>query len=127
VPMGRSSWQQLEGVVLIARKFVDGTIRTATDQNLLLIGVTEEGRELLGAELARYGLIRSRFIDPGDRGLHGQTILQSRADGDQGLRIPVYWKSYADAMASRTESGSRLVDAPMRAHNTIRPILDSKG
>jgi ferredoxin-nitrite reductase len=55
-PMGRLGWQQLEGIALIARNFGDGTIRTATDQNLLLVGVSEESRELLGAELARYGL-----------------------------------------------------------------------
>ncbi|HVN91064.1 MAG TPA: hypothetical protein VMT61_14725 [Candidatus Binataceae bacterium] len=55
-PMGRMSWRQLEGIALIARKFGEGTIRTATDQNLLLTGIAEENKDLLGAELARYGL-----------------------------------------------------------------------
>ena len=39
VPMGRLTWQQFEGIAILARDYGDGTMRTALDQNLVLPGV----------------------------------------------------------------------------------------
>jgi ferredoxin-nitrite reductase len=56
VPMGRLTWQQLEGLAMLAARHGDGTLRTATDQNLLLPGVPGEARAALGLDLAALGL-----------------------------------------------------------------------
>ncbi|HWP34357.1 MAG TPA: precorrin-3B synthase, partial [Thermodesulfobacteriota bacterium] len=56
VPMGRLTWAQMEGLAVLARRYGDGTLRTATDQNLLLPNVPGEARERLGHELAALGL-----------------------------------------------------------------------
>jgi ferredoxin-nitrite reductase len=56
VPMGRLTWQQMEGLSILAKKFGDGTLRTATDQNLLLPHVRSTSRDMLGHELAALGL-----------------------------------------------------------------------
>jgi ferredoxin-nitrite reductase len=56
VPMGRLGWEQLEGLALAARRFGDGTLRTATDQNLVLPDVPVESRAALGHALAALGL-----------------------------------------------------------------------
>jgi ferredoxin-nitrite reductase len=55
-PMGRLTWQQLEGLAMLSTKFGDGTIRTTTDQNLVIPGVRVEDREALGGDLASFGL-----------------------------------------------------------------------
>jgi ferredoxin-nitrite reductase len=52
VPMGRLTWQQMEGLAVLSRKYGDGTLRTATDQNILLPNVPGAARELLGRDLA---------------------------------------------------------------------------
>ena len=52
VPMGRLTWQQMEGIAVLARKYGDATLRTATDQNLLLPNVPAGAREPLGRDLA---------------------------------------------------------------------------
>ena len=56
VPMGRLTWQQLEGLAVLAARHGDGTLRTATDQNVLLPGVRGEAREALGLDLGALGL-----------------------------------------------------------------------
>ncbi|MGH7819308.1 MAG: rubredoxin-like domain-containing protein, partial [Candidatus Binatia bacterium] len=56
VPMGRLTWEQTEGIAVLARRHGDGTIRTATDQNLVLPNVAGEARGSLGNELAALGL-----------------------------------------------------------------------
>lgn len=56
VPMGRLTWQQMEGLAVLSRKYGDGTLRTATDQNVLLPNVRGEAREPLGHALAALGL-----------------------------------------------------------------------
>ncbi|MBI3636255.1 MAG: precorrin-3B synthase, partial [Candidatus Rokubacteria bacterium] len=52
VPMGRLTWQQLEGLAVLARKYGDGTLRTAMDQNIVLPNVSGGAREPLGRDLA---------------------------------------------------------------------------
>jgi precorrin-3B synthase len=52
VPMGRLTWQQMEGLAVLARRYGDGTLRTAIDQNLLLPNVPTRVREPLGLDLA---------------------------------------------------------------------------
>jgi precorrin-3B synthase len=56
VPMGRLAWEQLEGMAILARKYGNGTIRTATDQNLLLPGIRGAEKESFGNDLAALGL-----------------------------------------------------------------------
>jgi ferredoxin-nitrite reductase len=56
VPMGRLTWQQMEGLAVLARRHGDGTLRTAIDQNMLLPSVSGEAREALGRDLAALGL-----------------------------------------------------------------------
>jgi precorrin-3B synthase len=52
IPMGRLTWQQMEGLAMLARKHGDGTLRTAIDQNILLPGVPGRSRDRLGRDLA---------------------------------------------------------------------------
>jgi len=56
VPMGRLTWQQLEGLAVLARRHGDGTLRTAIDQNILLPNVPARARAALGGDLAALGL-----------------------------------------------------------------------
>jgi ferredoxin-nitrite reductase len=56
VPVGRLTWPQMEGLAILARKFGDGTLRTATDQNVLLPNVAGDARRALGHGLAALGL-----------------------------------------------------------------------
>jgi ferredoxin-nitrite reductase len=52
VPMGRLTWQQVEGLAVLSRRYGDGTLRTAIDQNVLLPNVPTRARAALGADLA---------------------------------------------------------------------------
>ena len=52
VPMGRLTWRQLEGLAVLCRRYGDGTMRTAIDQNVLLPNVSARAREALGHDLA---------------------------------------------------------------------------
>ena len=52
VPMGRLTWQQMEGLAVLSRRHGDGTLRTAIDQNVLLPNVPARARAALGADLA---------------------------------------------------------------------------
>jgi sulfite reductase beta subunit-like hemoprotein len=56
VPIGRLTWQQFEGIAILARDHGDGTIRTALDQNLVIPGIRGEDRPALGGALAALGL-----------------------------------------------------------------------
>lgn len=56
VPMGRLTWEQMEGLAILARKFGDGSLRTATDQNILLPNVSGGARDTLGRDLSALGL-----------------------------------------------------------------------
>jgi len=56
VPMGRLTWQQFEGIAILARDYGDGTIRTTPDQNLVLPCIRGSDRAALGTALAALGL-----------------------------------------------------------------------
>jgi ferredoxin-nitrite reductase len=56
VPMGRLTWQQLDGVANLSSKYGDGTLRTTTDQNLVMPGVRAIDRDALAMDLAGLGL-----------------------------------------------------------------------
>ncbi len=56
VPVGRLTWQRMEGLAILARTLGDGTLRTATDQNLVLPSVAAGSRPALGHALAALGL-----------------------------------------------------------------------
>jgi ferredoxin-nitrite reductase len=56
VPIGRLTWDQFEGLALIARQYGDGTLRTTYDQNLVLPGIASAARQAVGYALARHGL-----------------------------------------------------------------------
>lgn len=56
VPMGRLTWQQMEGLAILARRYGDGSLRSAIDQNLLLPNVAGEHHDALGHDLAALGM-----------------------------------------------------------------------
>jgi nitrite reductase (NADH) large subunit len=56
VPVGRLTWDQLEGLAVLARQYGDGALRTTTNQNLLLPGIPSAARQAVGYALARHGL-----------------------------------------------------------------------
>jgi precorrin-3B synthase len=56
VPIGRLTWDQFEGLAVIARQYGDGTLRTTYDQNLVLPGIASAARQAVGYALARHGL-----------------------------------------------------------------------
>ncbi|HEY7491248.1 MAG TPA: precorrin-3B synthase [Candidatus Tectomicrobia bacterium] len=56
VPVGRLTWDQLEGLAVMARQYGDGTLRTTYNQNLVLPGIPSSARQAVGYTLARYGL-----------------------------------------------------------------------
>src|SRR5262249_1028962 len=56
VPIGRLTWDQFEGLALIARQYGDSPLRTTYNQNLVLPGITSAARQAVGYTLARHGL-----------------------------------------------------------------------
>ena len=56
IPVGRLTWDQFEGLAVIARQYGNGRLRTTYDQNLLLPGMPAASRQAVGYALARYGL-----------------------------------------------------------------------
>lgn len=56
VPLGRLTYDQLDGLASIARTYGDGRLRTAYDQNLLLPGVASAARPEVEHALAQIGL-----------------------------------------------------------------------
>jgi ferredoxin-nitrite reductase len=56
VPVGRLTWDQMEGLALVARQYGAGTLRTTYDQNLVLPGIPSAVRSKVGYAIARYGL-----------------------------------------------------------------------
>jgi len=56
VPLGRLTWDQFEGLALVANKYGWGTLRTTYDQNLVIPGVPSESRQAVGYAIAKYGL-----------------------------------------------------------------------
>lgn len=56
VAMGRLTWEQMEGLAILARRFGDRSLRTTIDQNIVLPGVAGNARNALGHALAALGL-----------------------------------------------------------------------
>lgn len=56
VPLGRLTWQQLEGVAVAAGRWGDGTLRTTPQQGLIVPGVSSGFRDSVATEAARFGL-----------------------------------------------------------------------
>ncbi len=56
VPLGRLSWEQLEGLALLSKKWGDGTLRTTYDQGILVPGIRTGFRHAAATEAAKYGL-----------------------------------------------------------------------
>ena len=56
VPLGRLSWQQLEGLALLSKRWGDGTLRTTYDQGILVPGIASGFRHAAATEAAKYGL-----------------------------------------------------------------------
>src|SRR5205814_4510826 len=56
VPIGRLTWDQLEGLAAIAEQYGEGTLRTTYDQNLVIPGIASADREMVGYAIARHGL-----------------------------------------------------------------------
>jgi ferredoxin-nitrite reductase len=56
VPVGRLTWDQLEGIAIIAQQYGWGTIRTTQDQNLVIPGIPSAARQTVGYAIARHGL-----------------------------------------------------------------------
>src|SRR5262249_48022816 len=50
------TWDQFEGLAVIARQYGDGTLRTTYNQNLVLPGIASAARQAVGYALARHGL-----------------------------------------------------------------------
>lgn len=56
VPVGRLTYDQMEGLASIAQNFGRGTLRTTYDQNLIITNVPAEQRRSVGYAIARHGL-----------------------------------------------------------------------
>ncbi|MBI4469273.1 MAG: precorrin-3B synthase [Acidobacteria bacterium] len=56
VPVGRLTYDQLEGLAVVARQFGWGTLRTTYDQNILLPGIPSAARRDVAYAIVRYGL-----------------------------------------------------------------------
>jgi ferredoxin-nitrite reductase len=56
VPVGRLTWDQLEGLAIIAQQHGWGTLRTTYDQNLVIPGIPSAARQTVGYAIARHGL-----------------------------------------------------------------------
>jgi ferredoxin-nitrite reductase len=56
VPVGRLTWDQFEGLAVIAQQYGSGTLRTTYDQNLIIPGIPAAQRQAVGYAIARYGL-----------------------------------------------------------------------
>ncbi len=56
VPVGRLTWDQLEGLAVIAQQYGWGTLRTTYDQNLVLPGIPSAAKASVGYAIAKHGL-----------------------------------------------------------------------
>ena len=56
VAVGRLTWDQFEGLAIIAQQYGWGTLRTTCDQNLVIPGIPAAARQTVGYALARHGL-----------------------------------------------------------------------
>ncbi len=56
VPLGRLTWDQLEGLAVIAQQYGWGTLRTTLDQNIVIPGIASVDKSSVAYAVARYGL-----------------------------------------------------------------------
>ncbi len=56
VPLGRMSWQQLEGMALLARKWGDGSLRATPEQGLLVVNIPAGFKGAAATDAAALGL-----------------------------------------------------------------------
>jgi len=56
VPVGRLTYDQFEGLAVVAQQFGWGTLRTTYDQNLVLPGIPNAARRDVAYAIARHGL-----------------------------------------------------------------------
>jgi ferredoxin-nitrite reductase len=56
VPLGRLTWQQLEGLAVAAKKWGDGTLRTTVEQGIALAGIPSGFRDAAATHAAGLGL-----------------------------------------------------------------------
>jgi ferredoxin-nitrite reductase len=65
VPLGRLSWQQLEGLAVLSRKWGDGQLRTTYEQGIAVINIRERFKDAAATDAAALGL--SVYADAIDR------------------------------------------------------------
>jgi ferredoxin-nitrite reductase len=56
VPLGRMSWEQLEGMALISKKWGDGNLRVTPEQGILIINVPARHKDAAATDAAMLGL-----------------------------------------------------------------------
>ncbi len=56
VPVGRLTWDEMEGLALVARDYGGGRLRTTANQNLILTDIPEVARSPVARGIARFGL-----------------------------------------------------------------------
>ncbi len=56
VPLGRMSWQQLEGMSLLAKKWGDGSLRATPEQGLLVVNIPAGFKDAAATDAAALGL-----------------------------------------------------------------------
>jgi precorrin-3B synthase len=56
VPLGRLSWQQLEGLAVLSRKWADGHLRTTPEQGIAIINIPAGFRDAAATAAAALGL-----------------------------------------------------------------------
>ena len=56
VPLGRLSWQQLEGLAVLANKWGDGSLRTTHEQGIAVVDIPTELKEAAATDAAAHGL-----------------------------------------------------------------------
>ena len=65
VPLGRLSWEQLEGVALAAKKWGDGTLRATIEQGLMILNIPTGFKDAAATAVAGHGI--SPYADTLDR------------------------------------------------------------
>ncbi len=65
VPLGRLSWEQLEGLAVLSRRWGDGQLRTTYEQGIAVINIREGFKEAAATDAAAHGL--SVYADALDR------------------------------------------------------------
>jgi ferredoxin-nitrite reductase len=56
VPLGRLSWQQLEGLALAAKKWGDGTLRATPEQGIAILNIPAGFRDAAATAVAAHGI-----------------------------------------------------------------------